>query len=99
MDWSDRAACLTAEPETFFPIGNSGAALDDVVAAKAVCRGCPVLDPCRSYALRTRQPKVFEGRFATMLFSYDMIDLVKKEAPRLGNPAILAKPCAALADR
>lgn len=56
MNWSDRAACLTAEPELFFPIGNTGVALDDVAAAKAVCRSCPVLDACRDYALASRQP-------------------------------------------
>lgn len=56
MEWSDRAACLTAEPETFFPVGSGGAALDDVSAAKAICAGCAVLEQCRRYALATRQP-------------------------------------------
>lgn len=56
MEWSNRAACLTAEPETFFPVGSGGAALDEVAAAKAVCSGCAVLDECRDYALRSRQP-------------------------------------------
>jgi WhiB family redox-sensing transcriptional regulator len=56
VEWSDRAACLSAEPETFFPIGTSGAALDEVTRAKLICAGCAVLDQCRSYALRTRQP-------------------------------------------
>jgi len=55
-NWSDRAACLTAEPETFFPIGNNGVALDDVAIAKAICAGCPVLAECRTYALESRQP-------------------------------------------
>ena len=56
MDWSNRAACLGAEPELFFPIGTGGAALDEVGAAKAVCSTCAVLSDCRDYALRTRQP-------------------------------------------
>ena len=55
MDWSDRAACLRAEPETFFPIGKAGVALDEVSAAKAICGRCAVLDECRAYALRSRQ--------------------------------------------
>jgi WhiB family redox-sensing transcriptional regulator len=25
-------------------------------AAKAVCHGCPVIAPCREFALRTREP-------------------------------------------
>jgi WhiB family redox-sensing transcriptional regulator len=56
VNWSDRAACLTAEPETFFPVGSTGAALDDVAAAKVICRSCAVLDQCRDYALASRQP-------------------------------------------
>lgn len=56
MEWSNRAACLGAEPELFFPVGIGGAAIDEVTAAKAVCATCAVLDECREYALRTRQP-------------------------------------------
>ena len=55
MEWSDRAACLTAEPEQFFPIGTTGAAEWEAAAAKAVCRTYRVLEQCRGYALRTRQ--------------------------------------------
>jgi WhiB family redox-sensing transcriptional regulator len=56
VDWSDRAACLSAEPETFFPVGTTGIALDDVSVAKRICAGCAVLEQCRDYALRSRQP-------------------------------------------
>lgn len=56
MEWSDQAACLSAEPELFFPVGTGDGALDDITTAKAVCARCSVLDNCRSYALRTRQP-------------------------------------------
>jgi len=24
MDWRDKAACLTVDPELFFPVGNTG---------------------------------------------------------------------------
>ena len=56
MEWSDRAACLTAEPEVFFPIGTGEPALRETAAAKAVCAGCIVIDECRDYALTSRQP-------------------------------------------
>ena len=56
MEWSNQAACLSAEPELFFPIGTTGGALDDVTAAKAVCARCGVLTECRDYALSSRQP-------------------------------------------
>ncbi|MDA9918255.1 WhiB family transcriptional regulator, partial [Pontimonas sp.] len=26
MDWRDKAACLTVDPELFFPVGNTGPA-------------------------------------------------------------------------
>ena len=31
MDWRDKAACLTADPELFFPVGNTGPAVDQIV--------------------------------------------------------------------
>ena len=55
MDWRDRAACRTEDPELFFPIGNTGPALVQIEEAKAVCRRCPVQSPCLSFALETGQ--------------------------------------------
>jgi WhiB family redox-sensing transcriptional regulator len=56
VEWSSRAACLSSEPDVFFPIGTSGTALDDVVEAKRLCAVCAVQPECRDYALSTRQP-------------------------------------------
>lgn len=56
MEWSDRAACLSAEPEQFFPVGGAAAADWETAAAKQVCGHCAVLLECRDYALSTRQP-------------------------------------------
>jgi len=50
-DWSDRASCLSEEPELFFPIGNIGPALVQIKEAKAVCNRCLVIDACLSFAL------------------------------------------------
>ncbi|MHA6765368.1 WhiB family transcriptional regulator [Streptacidiphilus sp. PAMC 29251] len=55
MDWRDRAACRTEDPELFFPVGNTGPAMLQVELAKAVCRRCPVLDTCRQWAMETSQ--------------------------------------------
>lgn len=55
MDWRQRAACLTEDPELFFPIGNSGPALAQVEQAKAVCNRCEVRDTCLKWALETGQ--------------------------------------------
>jgi len=56
VQWSDRAACVSAEPETFFPVGGALSGLDEVSVAKIICRQCAVLAECRDYALSTRQP-------------------------------------------
>ncbi|MGH3098835.1 MAG: WhiB family transcriptional regulator [Streptosporangiales bacterium] len=55
MDWRHRAACREVDPELFFPIGNTGPALLQIEEAKAVCRRCPVSEPCLEWALSTGQ--------------------------------------------
>lgn len=55
MDWRHNAACLTEDPELFFPIGNTGPALAQIDEAKAVCNRCEVVDSCLKWALETGQ--------------------------------------------
>lgn len=55
MDWRHEAACLTEDPELFFPIGNTGPALVQIEEAKAVCRRCPVTEACLKWAIDTGQ--------------------------------------------
>lgn len=55
MDWRDSAACMNADPELFFPVGNTGPALEQIDAAKLVCGRCPVTEQCLQYALDTNQ--------------------------------------------
>jgi WhiB family transcriptional regulator, redox-sensing transcriptional regulator len=55
MDWRHRAACLDEDPELFFPIGNTGPALQQIDEAKAVCHRCPVTATCLKWALETGQ--------------------------------------------
>jgi len=55
MDWRHGAACLDEDPELFFPIGNTGPALVQIEAAKAVCAQCDVGAECLQWALRTHQ--------------------------------------------
>ncbi|GKQ35610.1 WhiB family transcriptional regulator [Streptomyces sp. A012304] len=54
-DWRQRAACRHEDPELFFPIGTSGPALMQTEQAKAVCRRCPVREPCLEWAMETDQ--------------------------------------------
>jgi WhiB family transcriptional regulator, redox-sensing transcriptional regulator len=49
--WRDHAACRDADPDIFFPIGESGPALDQIDEAKRICRTCPAQAPCLTWAL------------------------------------------------
>ncbi|MFJ3497829.1 WhiB family transcriptional regulator [Streptomyces sp. NPDC086091] len=56
MDWRHQAACREEDPELFFPIGTTGIALVQAEEARAVCRRCPVRQPCLNWALASGQP-------------------------------------------
>ncbi len=51
MSWHDDAACRDEDPELFFPIGSTGAALLQLQQAKAVCAGCVVQSRCLEWAI------------------------------------------------
>ena len=51
MSWLDLAACRGEDPELFFPVGNDGPALIQQALAITVCRRCPALIQCRTWAL------------------------------------------------
>lgn len=50
-----RARCVGEDPELFFPVGTSEPAIAQLAEAKAVCRGCPVMDDCLEWSLATCQ--------------------------------------------
>ena len=54
-EWRDSAACRSAEPDLFFPIGSTGPAVDQIEAAKRVCNQCDALEACLEFALATNQ--------------------------------------------
>lgn len=54
-NWRNSAACRTEDPDLFFPIGTTGPAVVQAEQAKAVCRRCPVREPCLQWALETGQ--------------------------------------------
>jgi WhiB family transcriptional regulator, redox-sensing transcriptional regulator len=55
MDWRNSAVCLDEDPELFFPIGNTGPALQQIEEAKAVCRRCSAVEKCLTWALDSGQ--------------------------------------------
>jgi WhiB family transcriptional regulator, redox-sensing transcriptional regulator len=50
-DWRNRAACLSHEPELFFPIGTTGPARAHLADAQKVCQSCEVQTDCLQWAL------------------------------------------------
>ena len=50
-NWREDAACRDADPELFFPIGTTGAALRQIGEAKRICHACPVRTHCLAWAL------------------------------------------------
>jgi WhiB family transcriptional regulator, redox-sensing transcriptional regulator len=55
VDWRDQARCLDEDPDLFFPIGSTGPAVVQVDRAKQVCRACPVIEDCLTWALSNYQ--------------------------------------------
>jgi WhiB family redox-sensing transcriptional regulator len=59
--WMSRGACQDQDPELFFPVADTGPALQQISAAKAVCGRCGVRAMCLSYALRSAQYGIWGG--------------------------------------
>jgi WhiB family transcriptional regulator, redox-sensing transcriptional regulator len=53
--WRHAAACLTMDPDLFFPVSTAGRSAHQVRRAKAVCATCLVRLPCLQEALATEQ--------------------------------------------
>ena len=84
-DWRSQSACLTADPELFFPLSSVGPSLDQLAAAKKVCGRCPVRQQCLDFALATRQPHGVWGGMSEK----ERAPLVAAQA-RSGRPAMAA---------
>jgi len=54
-EWTSSSACQGTDPDLFFPVGTTGAALEQVKAAKAICKMCVARAECLEYALVTNQ--------------------------------------------
>ena len=50
LTWRTHAACSGLEPEVFYPVSE-----EQAEEAKAICRECPVREPCLDYALGNRE--------------------------------------------
>ncbi|MEU1514582.1 WhiB family transcriptional regulator [Streptomyces sp. NPDC005811] len=52
LNWREAAACRSEDPELFFPIGEDGPSRRQIEQARAVCRSCPVMRACGTWAVR-----------------------------------------------
>lgn len=50
-EWQADAECRNEDPELFFPVGQGAPAIQEIEAAKAVCRRCASTVECLTYAL------------------------------------------------
>ncbi len=50
-NWRAEAACLSADPDLFFPISSAGPAEKQIARAKRICAGCRVRRECLDFAL------------------------------------------------
>ena len=55
LAWRQDAECRDLDPNLFFPIGVTGAAVDQIAAAKGICSACPVRAECLEFAITTNQ--------------------------------------------
>jgi WhiB family transcriptional regulator, redox-sensing transcriptional regulator len=53
-EWRTRSACLSADPDLFFPISATAAAAPQITRAKTICAGCPVRSACLGFAMAHR---------------------------------------------
>lgn len=55
VEWR-KAACKDIDPETFFPISETGLSELEVVKAKKICGGCAIAQACLEWAVITGEP-------------------------------------------
>lgn len=50
-NWRAAGACLSADPDLFFPISSSGPGERQIARAKKICAGCQVRQECLDFAI------------------------------------------------
>jgi WhiB family transcriptional regulator, redox-sensing transcriptional regulator len=52
-EWRAAGACLSADPDLFFPVATGAVAARDMKRAQQVCARCQVRQECLDFAMRT----------------------------------------------
>jgi WhiB family transcriptional regulator, redox-sensing transcriptional regulator len=55
MNWRSAGACLSADPDLFFPISSAGPAETQITRAKLICAECGVRQKCLDFAMSNAQ--------------------------------------------
>jgi WhiB family transcriptional regulator, redox-sensing transcriptional regulator len=50
-EWQAAGACLSADPEIFFPVSGMGASAPQIEQARQICAQCPVRCQCLDFAM------------------------------------------------
>ncbi len=50
-NWRSAGACVSADPDLFFPISSAGLGERQIAEAKMICAGCQVRQECLDFAL------------------------------------------------
>jgi len=50
-NWRAAGACLSADPDLFFPISGAGPGERQIARAKVICAGCAVQPKCLDFAM------------------------------------------------
>jgi WhiB family redox-sensing transcriptional regulator len=60
-DWRAAGACVTTDPDLFFPISARGAGAQQADRAVRICAGCQVRRQCLEFAMRTGEKEGIWG--------------------------------------
>jgi WhiB family redox-sensing transcriptional regulator len=52
-EWQAAGACLSADPEIFFPVSGCGASAAQIEQARQICARCQVRSECLDFAMST----------------------------------------------
>lgn len=53
--WRAEGACVSADPDLFFPISAAGKGAEQIAQAQRICASCQVRRQCLDFAMDTRE--------------------------------------------
>jgi hypothetical protein len=87
-NWQTAAVCRYEDPDLFFPAGTEGPSAFQIEQAKDVCRRCPVVEACLTYAFDNHvSDGIFGGLTAGERRSIQRRQARGRTAPAFPTPA------------